>query len=179
MGKNGICLVFQRVFTLTLYHMPDGLCNSQTRRPTNWATPGYEVKENCSLWSNMWSREFYHSFEELSTEVIRGICEAKGEYPTFGAIEPIWCSSSQTRRPTNWATPGNIEVYYTRSGVKKQSENERNRKQSYDRLTLVENSLKPWECEKQEDPRQAFLTSRNRVHIIILWGTSKNSPFAI
>ena len=82
---------------------------SQTRRPTNWATPGYSVKRNCSLWSNMWSRKFYHIFTQLSTEVIKGNCEDKREYATFREVEPIWCSSSQTRRPTNWATPGNIQ----------------------------------------------------------------------
>ena len=54
----------------------------------------------------MWSRKFYHNFDELSTAVIRGIFEDKGEYATFWEVEPIWCSSSQTRRPTNWATPG-------------------------------------------------------------------------
>ena len=80
--------------------------SSQTRRPTNWATPGYEVKEKLAKWSNMWSRKLYHSFVQLSTEVIRGNCEDKGEHATFGAVEPFWCSSSQTRRPTNWATPG-------------------------------------------------------------------------
>ena len=79
---------------------------SQTRRPTNWATPGYEVKEKFAKWSNMWSRKFYHSFTQLSTEVIGGNCEVTGEYPTFGAIEPIWCSCSQSRRATNCATPG-------------------------------------------------------------------------
>ena len=79
---------------------------SQTRRPTNWATPGYEVKENFAKWSNMWSRKFYHGFAQLSTGVIKGICEVKGEYATFREVEPFWCSSSQTRRPTNWATPG-------------------------------------------------------------------------
>ena len=82
--------------------------SSQTRRPTNWATPGYLIRKKCSLWSNMWSKKLYHSFAGLSTEVIRGICEDKGEYATFGAVEPFWCSSSQTRRPTNWATPGSI-----------------------------------------------------------------------
>ena len=45
---------------------------SQTRRPTNWATPGYEIKRNCSLWSNMWSRKFHHRFTQLSTGVIVG-----------------------------------------------------------------------------------------------------------
>ena len=79
---------------------------SQTRRPTNWATPGYEVKENFAKWSNMWSRKSYHSFAQLSTEVIGGNCKDKGEYATFGAVELFWCSCSQTRRPTNWATPG-------------------------------------------------------------------------
>jgi len=56
----------------------------------------------------MWSRKFYHSFAQLSMEAIRGNCEVKGEYPTFREVEPVWCSSSQTRRPTNWATPGNV-----------------------------------------------------------------------
>ena len=83
---------------------------SQTRRPTNWATPGYEVKEKFAKWSNMWSREFYHIFEELSTEVIRGNCEQTGEYPTFGVVEPFWCSCSQSRRATNCATPGYISI---------------------------------------------------------------------
>ena len=72
---------------------------SQTRRPTNWATPGYKIKRKCSLWSNMWSRKFYHSFAKLSTEIIRGIGEDKGEYAIFREVEPFWCSSSQTRRP--------------------------------------------------------------------------------
>ena len=54
----------------------------------------------------MWSRKFYHSYAQLSSEVIRGTYEDKGEYTTFGAVEPFVCSSSQTRRPTNWATPG-------------------------------------------------------------------------
>ena len=54
----------------------------------------------------MWSRKFYHIFDELSTEVIRGICEDKGECATFGAVEPFWCFSFQIKRPTNWATPG-------------------------------------------------------------------------
>ena len=79
---------------------------SQTRRPTNWATPGYEVKEKLAKWSNMWSRKFYHSFAQLSTEVIRGNWGVTGQLPTFGAIEPVWCSSSQMWRPTNWAIPG-------------------------------------------------------------------------
>ena len=61
------------------------------------------------MWSNMWSRKLYHSFAQLSTEVIGDNCEVEGEYATFGAVEPFWCSSSQTRRPTNWATPGNIK----------------------------------------------------------------------
>ena len=83
-------------------------CSStQTRRPTNWATPGYLNRKKCSLWSNMWSRKFYHSFAQLSTEVIGDNCEDKREYPTFGAVEPLWCSSTQTR----WATPGNILCY--------------------------------------------------------------------
>ena len=84
---------------------------SQTRRPTNWATPGYEIKRNCSLWSNMWSRKFYHIFAQLSTEVIAGFYGVTREYATFREVEPFWCSSSQTRRPTNWATPGNILCY--------------------------------------------------------------------
>ena len=79
---------------------------SQTRRPTNWATPGYEVKEKIAKWSNMWSRKFYHIFAELSTEVIRGNCGVTGEYATFREVEPFWCSSSQSRRATNCATPG-------------------------------------------------------------------------
>ena len=54
----------------------------------------------------MWSRKFYHSFAQLSTEVIRGNCKAKGKYATFEAVEPYECSSSQTRRATNCATPG-------------------------------------------------------------------------
>ena len=69
--------------------------SSQTRRPTNWATPGYSVKRNCSLWSNMWSREFYHIFSELSTAVFAGVHKVTGEYATFEVVEPIWCSSSQ------------------------------------------------------------------------------------
>ena len=60
----------------------------------------------------MWSRKFYHIFDELSTEVIRGNCEDKREYATFREVEPIECSSSQTRRPTNWATPGNMIVVF-------------------------------------------------------------------
>ena len=28
-----------------------------------------------------------------------------------GMLPPIWCSSSQTRRPTNWATPGYEELH--------------------------------------------------------------------
>ena len=79
---------------------------SQTRRPTNWATPGYEVKEKFAKWSNMWSRKFYHSFAQLSTEVIGGNYGVTGECTTFGAVEPNWCSSSQSRRATNCATPG-------------------------------------------------------------------------
>ena len=79
---------------------------SQTRRPTNWATPGYQVKKKCSLWSNMWSRKFYHSFAQLSKAVFEGFQRVMGEYSTFGAVELFVCSSSQTRRPTNWATPG-------------------------------------------------------------------------
>ena len=71
---------------------------SQTRRPTNWATPGYEVKEKFAKWSNMWSKKFYHSFTQLSTAVFAEVHGITGEYPTFGAVEPIWCSSSQSRR---------------------------------------------------------------------------------
>ena len=29
---------------------------SQTRRPTNWATPGYEIERAFQKWSNMWSK---------------------------------------------------------------------------------------------------------------------------
>ena len=29
---------------------------SQTRRPTNWATPGYEIEGIFPKWSNMWSK---------------------------------------------------------------------------------------------------------------------------
>ena len=58
----------------------------------------------------MWSRKFYHNFDELSTAVIRGIFEDKGEYATFWEVEPIWCSSSQSRRATNCATPGYLSV---------------------------------------------------------------------
>ena len=29
---------------------------SQTRRPTNWATPGYEIEETLKKWSNVESR---------------------------------------------------------------------------------------------------------------------------
>ena len=71
---------------------------SQTRRPTNWATPGYEVKEKIAKWSNMWSRKFHHGFAQLSTKVIGGNCEVTGEYPTFQEVELFWCSSTQSRR---------------------------------------------------------------------------------
>ena len=71
---------------------------SQTRRPTNWATPGYKIKRKCSLWSNMWSRKFYHSFAQLSTEVIAGFHRVTREYATFREVEPFWCSSSQSKR---------------------------------------------------------------------------------
>ena len=62
----------------------------------------------------MWSRKFYHSFAQLSTEVIRGNWVVIWEYATFWEVEPFWGSSSQTRRPTNWATPGYfLGVLYT------------------------------------------------------------------
>ena len=54
----------------------------------------------------MWSREFYHIFGELSRAVIGGVCVETGECTTFRSVEPVWCSGSQIKRPTNWATPG-------------------------------------------------------------------------
>ena len=54
----------------------------------------------------MWSRKFYHIFGKHSTAVFAGFYGVTGEYATFGAVEPIWCSSTQIKRPTNWATPG-------------------------------------------------------------------------
>ena len=29
---------------------------TQIKRPTNWATPGYEIREYFAKWSNMWSK---------------------------------------------------------------------------------------------------------------------------
>ena len=69
----------------------------------------------------MWSRKICHIFAQLSVEVIRGNCGETGEYATFPALEPFECSSTQTRRPTNWATPG-YGWYYTRRHRKKQSQ---------------------------------------------------------
>ena len=71
------------------------------------------------MWSNVWSRKFYHIFTQLSTGVNKGICEVKGEYATFKAVEPFWCSSSQTRRDTNFAIPGySISAIIPRRGRK-------------------------------------------------------------
>ena len=106
-GIGGNCEDKEKITTFREVE-PFWCSSSQTRRPTNWATPGYEIMRKCSLWSNMWSTEFYHIFRKLSTEVITGFYGVTREYATFREVEPIWCSSSQTRRPTNWATPGSL-----------------------------------------------------------------------
>ena len=68
----------------------------------------------------MWSRKFYHSFAQLSTEVIGDNNELKGEYATFGAVEPFWCSSSQRKHITNLTEPVFIQpkVLYTKLSKK-------------------------------------------------------------
>ena len=52
------------------------------------------------MWSNMWSRKFYHIFRKLSTEAIAGFYGVTREYTTFGEVGPFWCSSSQSKRST-------------------------------------------------------------------------------
>jgi hypothetical protein len=54
----------------------------------------------------MWSRKISRRFDEFFARIIKGNCKEIGEYATFQSVEPNECSSSQTRRPTNWATPG-------------------------------------------------------------------------
>ena len=86
--------------------------------------PDIKLREKCSLWSNMWSRKFYRIFDELSTAVFAGVRGVTGEQATFGAVEPFWCSSSQSRRATNCATPGwTNRSDYTVLFSKKQSKN--------------------------------------------------------
>ena len=51
------------------------------------------------LWSNMWSREFYHIFKELSRAVIGGNWGETGECATFREVEPFECSSLQNMPP--------------------------------------------------------------------------------
>ena len=42
---------------------------TQIKRPTNWATPGYEIREFFAKWSNMWSKVILD----------RGFWKVKGE----------------------------------------------------------------------------------------------------
>ena len=58
------------------------------------------------MWSNMWSKEFYHKFPELSRGKNGDICGYSGLVPIFSERWRKRSPGSQTRRPTNWATPG-------------------------------------------------------------------------
>ena len=103
-GEKEACATFREV-------EPVWCSSSQTRRPTNWATPGYLIMKKCSLWSNMWSGKFYHILRKHSRAVIGGNWGETGECTTFREVEPVWCSSTQSRRATNCATPG-YSVFY-------------------------------------------------------------------
>ena len=65
------------------------------------------------MWSNMWSEEFYHKFSELSRRESGDICGETGAFPIFRKGWRSRSLSTQTRRPTNWATPGNNNDYFS------------------------------------------------------------------
>ena len=46
-------------------------------------------KRNYSLWSDMWSRKFYHIFRKHSRAAIGGTGRETGECATFREVEPI------------------------------------------------------------------------------------------
>ena len=56
------------------------------------------------LWSNMWSRGFYHIFRKLSRAAIGGNWGETGECATFREVEPVWCSGSQTMCGVQWGS---------------------------------------------------------------------------
>ena len=71
----------------------------------NFAKPGnikLAFRRFFPKWSKLWSKKFYHIYDELSTKRIEGNCGKTGKCKTFWSVEPFGCSSSQNRR----ATPG-------------------------------------------------------------------------
>ena len=50
---------------------------SQTRRPTNWATPGYEIEGIFPKWSNMWSRAI---LDQSRGEVKKKKCQRRNGF---------------------------------------------------------------------------------------------------
>ena len=50
---------------------------SQTRRPTNWATPGYEVEGIFPKWSNLWSKAI---LDQSRGEVKKKKCQRRNGF---------------------------------------------------------------------------------------------------
>ena len=64
------------------------------------------------MWSNMWSEEFYHKFLELSRGESWDICGDSGLVLIFSERWRKRSPGTQIKRPTNWATPGNIKLVF-------------------------------------------------------------------
>ena len=76
---------------------------SQTRRPTNWATPGYLLLLFAQSGQTCGQIPFSTAQGGLSVEIFLSAATA---FLLSRETQHFPCSSSQTRRPTNWATPG-------------------------------------------------------------------------
>ena len=62
--------------------------------------PDIKLKENARCGQICGQRNSTTVLPNFQRRYLRGNQVVTGEYPTFGAVEPFWCSSSQTRRPS-------------------------------------------------------------------------------
>ena len=86
---------------------------SQTRRPTNWATPGYLLLLFAQSGQTCGQIPFSTAQSGLSVEIFPSAATA---FLLSRETQHFPCSSSQTRRPTNWATPGYLLLLFAQSG---------------------------------------------------------------
>ena len=101
--QTGISLSATTVF-LRPGETPHFPCSSsQTRRPTNWATPGYLLLLFAQSGQTCGQIPFSTAQSGLSVEIFLSAATA---FLLSRETQHFPCSSSQIKRPTNWATPG-------------------------------------------------------------------------